>query len=427
MNRRIEIIRILNNCLIIYLIFAVFLIGMGTPVSGGFMAGSLILVLMLLLSELMQAFVTNLILFLAGHIAVMVATGTAIYKVMAVSLKGVTIGGLAMASVALAVSIIIMTVVTILGIYTRVDGKGRFYPEIFEGALFVVLFIYCRITHVPQAEIIILLGEMVWGVMAVCYYNARQTIGALVTYHEGDFVPYNQIRKNNGVMLGISLGVTIVLMFLCTLLDYGKELLSAIRSAMVRFLTWLFSHFDFETPVEEEIRAEEVMSGGRGQLLPDDYVDDSIWHKIWDVLFWVVAAAVTILFIFVIIKLIKEFYKLFNNSGKGIRDRLSRDKREFLNPLSEKNDGAGESRSKGRMGLRERLTRRGNIRAMFIKYIQKGRGFADIRKGFTPSQMESVSLGKEADAYRIYEKARYSSEEISADDVDNMKKVTARM
>ncbi len=386
--------------------------------------GSFIPVVMLLLSELMQAFVTNLILFLAGHILAMVAAGMAIYKVMVVSLKGVDIAGVAMASVALAVSILIMTVVTILGIYTRVDGKGRFYPEIFEGGLFIISFIYCRIAHAPQTEIIILLAEMIWGVLAVCYYNARQTVGALVTYHEGDFVPYGQIRKNNGVMLGISLGVTIVLMLLCTLLDYGKEILSAIRSAMVRFLTWLFSHFDFETPVEEEFRGEEVMQGGMGQLLPNDYVDDSIWHKIWDILFWVVAVAVTILFIFVIIKLIKEFYRLFNASGKGIRDRLSRDKREFLNPLSDKDESAGENRAGSRLKLRERLTKRGNIRWMFVKYIQKGSGFSDIRKGFTPSQMESVSLGKEAEAYRIYEKARYCSEEISSEDVDRMRRMT---
>ena len=424
MNKRIEIIRILNNSLIIYLIFTVFMIGLGTPVSGAFMAGSCILVLMLLSSELMQAFVTNLILFLAGHVIAIAAAGVAIYRGMTRALVGVTIGGVSMAGVALAFGILLMIVVTILGIYTRVDGKGRFYPEIFEGILFVVLFLYCRITHVSQAEIIILVAEMIWGVLVVCYYNARQTIGALVTYHEGDFVPYGQIRKNNGIMLGISLGITIVLMILCTLLDYGKEIISALRSAIIKFLTWFFSHFDFEAPQEEEIRSEEVMSGGMAQLLPNDYVDDSIWHKIWDILFWVVAVAVTILFIFVIIKLIKEFYRLFNASGKGIRDRLSRDKREFLNPLSDKDEGAGEIRSRNKLKFRERLTKRGNIRWLFIKYIQKGSGYSDIRSGFTPSQMEAVSLGKEAEAYRIYEKARYCSDEISSEDVDRMKKMT---
>jgi hypothetical protein len=159
-------------------------------------------------------------------------------------------------------------------------------------------------------------------------------------------------------------------------------------------------------------------------LLPNDYVDDSIWHKIWDVLFWVIAVAVTILFIFVLVKLIREFYKLFNSSGKGIRDRLSRDKREFLNPLSDKDEGALERRS-SRLKFIDRLTRRGNIRRMFTKYVQSGRGFSDIRPSFSPSQIESTSLQKEAVAYELYEKARYSSLEISPEDVDEMRKMVS--
>lgn len=424
MNRRVEIIRILNNCLIIYSVFVVFMMGFETPLRGGFLLGSLLLVLAYLMSELMQAFFTNLILFLMGHVAVTALTAVLIHKAMEEALCGLAIAGVSLANVSTVVSVLFMIVVTVLGIYTRVDSKGRFYPEIYEGALFVLLFIYCRIAKVGSAEVFVLFAEMFWAILAVIFYNARQTIAALVTYHEGDFVPYEQIRKNNGVMLKISLGITVILMFLCSLLDYGKELLAALRSVIVSFLTWLFSHFDFEVPESEEIQSADAPAGGMQGLLPNDYVDDSIWHKIWDVLFWVVAVAVTILFIFVLVKLIREFYKLFNSSGKGIRDRLSRDKREFLNPLSDKDEGALERRS-SRLKFIDRLTRRGNIRRMFTKYVQSGRGFSDIRPGFSPSQIESTSLQKEAVAYELYEKARYSSLEISPEDVDEMRKMVS--
>ncbi len=424
MNRRLEIIRIMNNCLIIYVVYVVFMIGFGTPRGGALFVGSLPLVVMLLGAELVQAFVSNLVLFLLAHILMIAATSYVIYSAFDRLLVGVAVDGVPMSIIGTVIGVLFMLIVTVIGIYTRLDGKSRFYPEIFEGAIFILLFIFCRITKVRQAEAIVLVAEMIWGVMAVCFYNARQTVGALVTYHEGDFVPYDQIRRNNSVMLRISLGITIVLMLLCSLFDYGKEILSALRAAIVRFLTWLFSHFDFETPVEEELPPAEPVSGGMQGLLPEDYVDDSIWHKIWDALFWIVAAAVTIIFIILLVKVIKEFYKIFNNSRKGIRDRLSRDKREFLNPLSDKEDRAGEGNRSSKLRLRERLTKRGNIRWLFIRYIKGGRGFSDIRPGFAPSQMEKTSLGKEASAYELYEKARYSSLEITSEDVDRMKSLT---
>ena len=141
-------------------------------------------------------------------------------------------------------------------------------------------------------------------------------------------------------MMRIALAVAGVMMLLCTALDYGKELLNSIKTAIVRFLRWLFSHFTFEPVEETEIQSPETHNGGFGALIPEDYVDDSIWQKIWDALFWVAAAIITVLAIYILIKLIKQFYKLFNGSGIGIRDRLSRDKKEYLNPLKNENDGA---------------------------------------------------------------------------------------
>ncbi len=422
MNKRIEIIRIINDCLLISTVFIVLLLGFGIRANLSVFAAALPLALMVLLSELIQAYISNLILFLVGHLGAIALSMFGIGRILSRGLKGITIDSVPVANVGLAISVVLMTVVAILGIYTRVDGKGRYYPEIFEGLIFIVLFVFCRITKAQSAEIVVLVAEMIWGILAVMYYNAKQTIGALVTYHQGDFVPYEQIRQNNSVMLRISLIVTFVLMLLCSLLDYGKELLAAIKSAIVSFLTWLFSHFDFETPEYEDIPPSDEPIGGMGGLLPDEYVDDSIWHKLWDILFWVAAAVVTVLFIYVLVKLIKEFYKIFNSSRMGMRDRISRDKREFLSPLAGDEERAFEKSNKSRLKFFERLSKRGSVRRMFIRYIQGGRGFSDVRESFSPLQMEKISREKDGRAYEIYEKARYSSEEITAEDVDAMKR-----
>ena len=423
MNKRVEIIRILNNMLIMFVVSAVLSMGFGAPKGWSLTLACLLLSAFVLYSEIIQDFVKNLILFLLCHILGIAGVAKAVGYVYTSSeaIARLEIGGVQIYKVFIFLWCIFMLVVTILGIYTRVDGKGRFNPDIAEALLFIALFFFCKITRVREAESVVLVGELIWGILAVIYYNAKQVMGALITYHDGDFVPYDQIRKNNSTMMRISLAVTGVMMLLCTALDYGKELLAAIKGAIIRFLRWLFSHVTYETVEETEIVSPETHNGGMGMLLPEDYVDDSIWQKIWDALFWIAAAAVTVLAIYLLVKLIQQFYKLFNGSGIGIRDRLSRDKKEYLSPLKNENEGAFGGPKKNSISFMERLSKRGRIRLLFIKYVEKGQNFRDIKSSNTPSEIERISLERDAAAYKLYEKARYSTDEISASDVDEMR------
>jgi hypothetical protein len=266
--------------------------------------------------------------------------------------------------------------------------------------------------------------ELAWGILVVIYYNARQVIGALITYHDGDFVPHDQIRKNNGTMLRISLAVAAVGMLLCTALDYGKELLDALKAAIIRFLRWLFSHFHFEPVEETEIEKTEPMGGGFGQFLPEPAEDNSIWHEILNALFWVIALIVAVFIVYAVIKLIKQFYKYFNGSRIGIRDRLNRDKKEFLSPLENENENTFGRTKKDSISLLERLSKRGRIRLMFVKYVERGRNFAEIKSSNTPSEIEKISLERDAAAYKLYEKARYSTKDITDADVVEMKSIS---
>ncbi len=414
--------------LIMFVVSAVLSMGFGAPAGWSLALACLLLSAFVLYSEIIQVFVKNLILFLACHVLGIVGVAKAVAYVYTSSeaIRALEIGGVQIYKVFIVLWSIFMLVVTILGIYTRVDGKGRFNPEIAEALLFVALLFFCRITRVREAESVIIVGELIWGILAVLYYNAKQVMGALVTYHDGDFVPYDQIRKNNSTMMRISLAVAVVMMLLCTVLDYGKELLAAIKSVIVSFLRWLFSHVSYEAVEETEILSPETHNGGFGMLLPEDYVDDSIWHKIWDALFWIAAAAVTVLAIYLFVKLIQQFYKLFNGSGIGIRERLGRDKKEFLSPLKNENEGAFGRRNENSVSFMDRISKRGRIRLLFVKYVEKGRNFADIKSSNTPSEIERISLERDAAAYELYEKARYSSNEITATDLNRMKSISKR-
>ncbi|MBO5620868.1 MAG: hypothetical protein J5959_04495 [Butyrivibrio sp.] len=149
-------------------------------------------------------------------------------------------------------------------------------------------------------------------------------------------------------------------------------------------------------------------------------------HTIWNVLFWIVAIMVTIFLIYLFLKLIKEFYKMFNSSQKGIRDRLRKDKVEYLNPFESRKESVNARKKKDELGFAQRLSKNGRIRYMFQKYIREGRGFADIKTSSTPYELEKISLadGINKTAYEIYERARYSEHEITSEDISEMKKRT---
>ena len=423
MNKRIEIIRIINNCMIWSVCYMTILAGMECPLGNTMFFSALILVGFVLISEVIGYFVKNLVLFLVAHIAAMAVCTSLVPKAFLFSdaMSRIYIGGIFAGHVAAVIAGIFMFGAALVAIYSRLDGKGRFYPEIYEGFLFIVLFLFFRITSHREVEGIVLLAEILWAVLIIIFYNARQTIGALVTFHERDFLPSEQIRKNNSIMLRISLIIAGVVMFICAALDYGKEIFDALKRGIITFLRWLFSHFNFEEVEEYEDPVADAGGGGFGMLLPENYVDDSIWHKIWNALFWVVAAIVTVLIIYLLVKLIQQFYKIFNSSRIGLRDRLSRDKKEFLNPLEDGKDNTFSGNKSGRIPLFERLSPRGRVRRMFVKHIRQGQGFSEIRNSSTPLEMEVLSTGAKTQAYEIYEKARYSSEEISAEDLEKMK------
>ncbi len=426
MNKRIEITRILNNLLLMFSLSMVISSGLGAPLNGSLVLACLVLSAFVLVSELIQDFVGNLILFILCHlmgIAAVVAAVSSIYTASK-AISRVEIGGVYIWKVLTFLFVIFMLIATILGIYTRVDGKGRFYPDIAEALFFIGLFLFCKVTRTRSAEAVVLLMELAWGILVVIYYNARQVIGALITYHDGDFVPHDQIRKNNGTMLRISLAVAAVGMLLCTALDYGKELLDALKAAIIRFLRWLFSHFHFEPVEETEIEKTEPMGGGFGQFLPEPAEDNSIWHEILNALFWVIALIVAVFIVYAVIKLIKQFYKYFNGSRIGIRDRLNRDKKEFLSPLENENENTFGRTKKDSISLLERLSKRGRIRLMFVKYVERGRNFAEIKSSNTPSEIEKISLERDAAAYKLYEKARYSTKDITDADVVEMKSIS---
>ena len=113
MNKRIETVRILNNCLMIFVVFVTFMSGIGMPVGSAALLSGAVLVFFVLLSELIQAFVSNLVLFLISHIAAGAVSELLLRMVYKATDLKVTIAGVLMANIAMVIAAVFLIAVTV--------------------------------------------------------------------------------------------------------------------------------------------------------------------------------------------------------------------------------------------------------------------------------------------------------------------------
>jgi hypothetical protein len=414
MNKKIELLRIINNMAIVWVATTIMYMAVKMPLDYVLYVNNALLCLFLLISEVVQYFSTKIFTFIPGHIAGIV---------FCVWLSGV-IGGQPGAYTI--TRTIIMVIITIVAIHGRVSGSVFFYPTISEAFFFIAMMIAGKASGKREAELVVLFFELVWGILMVIFYNTRQTAMALSVYKRQARVPYDAIKKTNRFMMRFYLLVTTVVMLLCTLLDYGKEVYEVVKNALIAFLRWFFSHFTFVE--EEDLPLEEVMRQTEQQhFRPLPYDDNVLLEVLWDLLFYTVSIAVFVAIVITIYKVIRNFIKDFNQKKSGLKDKFGKDKVEYLNPLSEEGNGSYDDGRRNRMTLRARFSPRGNVRRLFKDYISRGKGFDDIRDSETPKELEENSVGmksateKGQDAVALYEKARYSSLPITSDDVKLMK------
>jgi hypothetical protein len=287
------------------------------------------------------------------------------------------------------------------------------------------MMIACKLAKAGVAQLMVLLCEIFWGILAVIFYNTRQTAAAVSVFKERARVPYESILGTNRLMLVIYIGISMVFMALCVFLDYGKEIMDAVGAVMIRFLKWLFSLFDY-TIMEEEYLPPPAQGQGELALHPMGY-DDSYIRILWDVLFGMLTIVVAIGFVIAMVKAVMFFIRYFNEGRIGIRDRLSRDKVEYLKPAFQEETGDRDGRKENRIPLAARLSNRGQVRLLYKRFVKKGAGFEDVRSSHTTEEKLRAAYsetGNSQDIRKLYEKARYSKEEISSEDVRRMRKMS---
>lgn len=408
MNKKLEALRIHNNFIIVYALSTVIMLGFGGKLSKELLLTNLSLVLFVALSEVVQFFCSNFLLFLLGHVLSIWGCAFLCRVISPTNAQAYF-------------CVILMIIISFMAMYARVKEKLFYYPTIFEGAFFILLFIALKIFHQSEGFLFIFILEVIWAVMTILFYNYRRINGALFSYKDRAKVPYEDITKTNRQILAFSVTLTLILSLIASFLDYGKEILNAIGHVAFSFLRWIFSHFSFKETVGEYEPSENISPGNMDGLFPEIKEDNSIMKYIWNYLFYLVAIIVTIGIIYLLIKAIKAFYKEFNGKKSLLKNRIGRDKVEYLRPIL-KSEKSLEKSSKDSSKLFERFSKRGRIKAIYKKYIKNGFGIKDINKSLTPYELEKTAYDLVSNKTRIYEKARYSSLEITAKDLEEMGK-----
>lgn len=181
-------------------------------------------------------------------------------------------------------------------------------------------------------------------------------------------------------------------------------------SLLGRFLFWLLSLFPGATGRSGERFDPRRLLGPAGRTNP-------LWDVLWNILVVITVAA----FVFLVLRGIWELLHRLSEDFAQSLPEVGSDRRILL---------SGEQKREGihRERRRERgaLSARRRIRRLYVRLLRRG-NTSSLTPADTPSQMEEKALGAvQGQAHELYERARYSAEEITRQEAEQMRQAVRR-
>ena len=252
-------------------------------------------------------------------------------------------------------------------------------------------------------------------------------------YSDKTNIPLRQIRTTNHLLILIFGCLSLLTMLLFTKFPLGKilaQLWNIVRYLIIKFFS-LFHGSDEEIPPIPET-TEDTMN-----LPPFSFEGDEKPSLFWQLLQEFMMHLLTFLFVvgvialafFLLYKIYQHFYKTKMNYLK--------DKIEFLSPFDKKESIAKDAkRNKRNLFFRLGSTNKDKIRRLFYKAVLHAYSTDKISPDDTPIDLSTTIFSKDttttskeevakkaAQMTAFYEKARYSNEECTKEDVINVKKL----
>lgn len=254
--------------------------------------------------------------------------------------------------------------------------------------------------------------------MAVDLHTNDLMIGAfLQDYSNLERLPVHRLKQNNSRMLSIQSGITAAAMIAAPFMKLDQVLIKA--GILLRdFLRWFISLL----PVSEGEQIMEPMGGqgesgfGFGEVEGEQSLLMKILDMLLEIVGWIVLIAVIAGILYLVIKRVLQLYQQFNERVEENGDLV-----ENL-MVSQKGQDKVRMNRKDRENLFLNFSPEARIRKHYKKRVQK-ENKEEIRSSWTPQQLEqAVSLSKEQKDkfHRYYEKARYSNETCTKEEMQDM-------
>lgn len=318
--------------------------------------------------------------------------------------------------------LIIFTVLIILfRIPARLDRKRDFLQTPYYMYPFFFLFIYIisSFVHLEHLKPFMYYFTFTYMIMIILYTNLKHLDYYLKEKKEVSNFPGYQIIHTNRIMVSIFIGIT-SLCFLLLPFTGLERLLSQIGKQFLALLRWIIRLLlPNDTPEEEIIEETEAATEAQQPLFPSEEQAPEWLTQLLELLFHIILVFAVLALIAGIIYLIYQLFQRFYQPPQE-----NNDQQEFIK--EESNFITRIHSKKTESSLRFSFHPNAYIRKKYKKTIQKGfQSNSDIPTSYTPTELEDYANLDETNEtttlHNLYEKARYSKEGCTKEDVTFLK------
>lgn len=316
--------------------------------------------------------------------------------------------------------LLLSIIMMVIRIVTRVK-EGYFdpflSPMIGVLAVFVILYIVGSLTHNDLVTKVNYYLGFLYTLLTILYQNGVHLNGYLEYNNSVENIPVRQIRKNNTMIMSVFIAVVIVMMIFLPMTGMSNLIVllgKGLRAAII-FILGLFTREPSQAiPEETSAPVEQAMDQGFSGLVDDTpYWVTALYNSLSIALGVAVGILIFAALVTAVYKLIKKFYRPnFENNDEAV----------FLDPLQAPDDLSRSGRFQRPLWLS--FDPNSVIRKQYRKMILKKKKRVD-RNSYTPEELEIYAELPESEhrtkLHSLYEKARYSREGCTRDDVQALK------
>lgn len=298
------------------------------------------------------------------------------------------------------VHFILASWISAFALYDYISGKRMMYPGVFHVVYPFAVFIAGFTTGRQNVAILAVLSETAFLILFMLRRNLESLDNVFTASSDYVRVPYEKMRRMNTILAVTFILASLLVAAILGLVFDGEQLITLIGQGVVLVvaaifvgIVWLFSHI---FPHADNALATG-MAGGMANF-EEIMEEHPILMLLWHLFEYVIYIVVTIVFVYLTYRFIRDLYYEFRSAVPE-----NGDKRVMLKTREEAEKAEQKSRPvKPGFGREDRIRRR------YIRLVRGSGRQKDLQDSMTPMEIEE-KIGSEElrELHDAYEKARY--------------------